>query len=203
MYAHPLRSTCFQDLNCVVPQALKPLALLLPLALTFPLAAVVCSLRFFFSFSCVRHFPRPPLLFSFNSTGANHNADSDNIGQSLCRFNQTHLLRRGQGDSDQIRLLVYWRRRKEGRKTKRQKLTNPTGRCQTRPAGCCPSGPGCGRGPAAGRCGGPGRAECRHGSRRLPSWGPIGGPGRRAWGKPGRLRLKNKHTTVKKQLINC
>lgn len=115
MYAHPLRSTCFQDLNCVVPQALKPLALLLPLALTFPLAAVVCSLRFFFSFSCVRHFPRPPLLFSFNSTGANHNADSDNIGQSLCRFNQTHLLRRGQGDSDQIRLLVYWRRRKEGK----------------------------------------------------------------------------------------
>lgn len=42
-----------------------------------------------------------------------------------------------------------------------------------------------------GQCGGPGRAECRHGSLRLPSWGPIGGPGRRAWGMPGRLRLED------------
>lgn len=71
-------------------------------------------------------------------------------------------------------------------------LTNPTGRCQTRPAGCCPSGPGCDQGLAAGQYGGPGRAECQHGSQHLPSWGPRECPGHKLLGRPGRLHLKGK-----------
>lgn len=70
-------------------------------------------------------------------------------------------------------------------------LTNPTGRCQTRPAGCCPSGPGCGQGLAMDQCGGPGRAECQHGSQHLPSWGPKGSPDHRLQGRPGRRHLKD------------
>lgn len=71
-------------------------------------------------------------------------------------------------------------------------LTNPTGRYQTRPAGCCPSGPGCGQDLAMDQCGGPGQAECQYGSQHLPSWGPKGSPGRRLLGKPGKLRLTGK-----------
>lgn len=79
-------------------------------------------------------------------------------------------------------------------------LTNPTGRCQTRPAGCCPSGPGCGRGLATGQCGGPGRAECQHGSQHPPSWGPKEGPGRTLLGRPCRLRLSGKKKEITKLL---
>lgn len=43
-----------------------------------------------------------------------------------------------------------------------------------------------------GQCGGPGQAECQHGSQHLPSWGPKGSPDRRPQGRPGRLHLKNK-----------
>ena len=81
-------------------------------------------------------------------------------------------------------------------------LTNPTGRCQTRPAGCCPSGPGSGRGLAVDQCGGPGQAECRHGSQHLPSWGPTGSPGRRVLGRPGRLHLRGKKTQQLVKLIH-
>lgn len=42
-----------------------------------------------FLFSCVRHFPGPPIpLFTINTLQANHNAASDNTGQSQCRFYQ-------------------------------------------------------------------------------------------------------------------
>lgn len=68
-------------------------------------------------------------------------------------------------------------------------LTNPTGRCQTRPAGYCPSGPGCGPGLAMDQCGGPGLAEHQHGSLHLPSWGLGGNPDRRLLGRPCSLRL--------------
>lgn len=72
-------------------------------------------------------------------------------------------------------------------------LTNPTGLCQTRPAGCCPSGPGCGQDLVRGQCGGPGLAECQHGSLHLPSSGPTVSPGHKLLGRPGRLHLKNKN----------
>lgn len=79
-------------------------------------------------------------------------------------------------------------------------LTNPTGRCQTRPAGCCPSGLGCGQGLAMDQCGGPSPAECQYGSLHPPSSGPKGSPGRRLLGRPGRLHLKGELVKVKVRL---
>lgn len=55
------------------------------------------------------------LFFSFtNSPGANHYADSDNIGRSQCRFNPTHL-EEGK-ETGNISLLAQLRRREEKRK---------------------------------------------------------------------------------------
>lgn len=125
---------------------------------------------------------------------ANHNADSDNTGQSLCRFSQNTAAKRAKDNNYNQRValiykyfLFYHIKGFLGREG--GNLTNPTGRCQTRPAGCCPSGPGCDQGLAMDQCGGPGRAECQCGSQRLPSWGPGGSPGRRLLGRPGRLHL--------------
>lgn len=69
---------------------LRPLCAPASTCFNIPVATIVCSLLLFFS--CDRHFPRPySHSFSFsNSTGANQNADSDNTGQLLCRFDQTH-----------------------------------------------------------------------------------------------------------------
>lgn len=180
-----------QDLHCVIPHlfdtstpAFPPL---LRLALTFPWQP--SSL-----FSCVRHFPRPliplfylqqlyrPIIMLIQTIQANHNAGSIRIQlqkEHRTKYSINVLL------FISILLLLWsflWSFR----------LTNPTGRCQTRPAGCCPSGPGCGQGLAMDQCGGPGRAECQHGSQHLPSWGPKGCPGRRLLGRPGRRNLKGK-----------
>lgn len=42
------------------------------------------------------------------------------------------------------------------------------------------------------QCGGPGRAECLHGTQHLPSLGPEGSLGRKQLGRPDRLHLKGK-----------
>lgn len=157
------------------------------LALTFPWQPS--------SLFCVRHFPRP-LFLSLPSTTlqANHNAHSDNTGQSLRRFYQYNCKKSTGHHFQSMCCHLNW----NTAFTIKLKVfgeiypTNPTGRCQTRPAGCCPSGPGYGQDPAMDRCGGPGQAECQHGSQHLPSWGLIESPGHRQLGRPCRFHLNTK-----------